>query len=129
MNDLDEKTMDVGIENADKANLRTNIISITPSGQDPVIYWHQVSIDAIDAAERLKTKLKISEEQLKSARSDLELFSKRLIDQTARQRSQLPLDLTNLFRMARDGDVCVNINISVSGGTDHNGKEDGYCED
>lgn len=111
-------------EDVDAAQKRADIIRNTPAGQDPVIYWHQVAMDAVRSSERDQARTRAAVEGRDRAEKDLDLFTKRLIDQTAREKAQTPLDVSNLVRMARDGDISLNINISISGG-----REACCCED
>lgn len=114
----------VSKEDVDAAQKRADIIRNTPAGQDPVIYWHQVAMDAVHSSERDQARTRAAVEGRDRAEKDLDLFTKRLIDQTAREKAQTPLDVSNLVRMARDGDISLNINISISGG-----REACCCED
>ena len=114
----------VSKEDVDAAQKRADIIRNTPAGQDPVIYWHQVAMDAVHSSERDQARTRAAVEGRNRAEKDLDLFTKRLIDQAAREKAQTPLDVSNLVRMARDGDISLNINISISGG-----REACCCED
>ena len=111
-------------ENIESAQKRADILRNTPPGQDPVIYWHQVAMDAVHSSERDHARAHTATEERVRAEKDLDLFTKRLIDQAAREKSRTPLDLTNLITMARDGDINLYMSLSISGG-----KEACCCED
>ena len=114
----------VSKEDVDAAQKRADILRNTPAGQDPVIYWHQVAMDAVHSSERDQARTRAAVERRDRAEKDLDLLTKRLIDQAAREKERTPLDVSNLVRMARDGDISLNINISISGG-----REACCCED
>ena len=121
---IDKRIVEMKDDAADAAQKRADIIRNTPAGQDPVIYWHQVAMDAVHSSERDQARTRAAVEGRDRAEKDLDLFTKRLIDQAAREKERTPLDVSNLVRMARDGDISLNINISISGG-----REACCCED
>lgn len=117
---MEDNKMERKNQDLKAAQERANIIRNTPDGADPVIYWHTVAMDAIRSAERWQVKEKTATAERDNARSDLDRFSNRLIDETARKRSQSPLDLSNLIRMAGLGEIDLNLNISIARGSNNN---------
>ena len=98
-------------------NTRDLIIQNTPVGQDPVIYWHQVAIDAMQETAKRQRKEKEMTEQRDQARSDLELFTHRLIDQAAREKSRAPLDISRLIELVQDGAIDLNLSFYITRAT------------
>lgn len=119
----------VSKEDVDAAQKRADILRNTPSGQDPVIYWHQVAMDAVHSSERDQARTRAAVEGRERAEKDLNIFTKRLVDEVAKNRDNAPFDLTNLIRMARDGDISLNLNISISGGAERDERKGCCCED
>ena len=118
-----------GDAGTDAAQKRADIIRNTPSGQDPVIYWHQVAMDAVHSSERDHARTRAAVEGRDRAEKDLDRYTTRLTDEIAKQRANAPLDLTNLVRMARDGEISLNLNISISGGAERDERKGCCCED
>ena len=116
-------------EDVDAAQKRADIIRNTPAGQDPVIYWHQVAMDAVHSSERDQARTRAAVEGRDRAEKDLDRYTTRLTNEIARQRANAPLDLTNLVRMARDGEINLNLNISISGGAEQDERKGCCCED
>lgn len=119
----------VSKEDVDAAQKRADIIRNTPAGQDPVIYWHQVAMDAVHSSERDQARTRAAVEGRDRAEKDLDRYTTRLTNEIARQRANAPLDLTNLVRMARDGEINLNLNISISGGAEQDEGKGCCCED
>ena len=116
-------------EDVDAAQKRADIIRNTPAGQDPVIYWHQFAMDAVHSSERDQARTRAAVEGRDRAEKDLDRYTTRLTNEIARQRANAPLDLTNLVRMARDGKINLNLNISISGGAEQDERKGCCCED
>ena len=95
---------------------RHNIISITPGEQDPLIYWHQVAQDAIKTAEKEREKAKYAVAGRDRAERELNTFTERLVQQTAANRNDMPLDLSRIIQMASSGTIDLSISLYISGG-------------
>ena len=99
---------------------RINIINNTPSGYDPLVYWHQVAQDAIHSRER--------ELQNKQERTE-ELERLRRYEQNERKRVEYELreqtfpSVRELLSRVKDGDFSINISIGIypnrEGGTEN----------
>lgn len=105
--------------------LRNKIIANTPEGYDPVIYWHQVAMDAIRGAEKDRESSARAREERDRMKRDYDRLTSRLVDEAARQKSRIPLDVSNLVEMARSGDISLSMSIYVSRGDNPSEKEDG----
>lgn len=99
-----------------------NVLEITPKDQDPVLYWHQVAMDAIKAQESAQNRAKqANEERAKAQRAFDDLTEKtaqRIADYKMRvdkETQEVPFDLSRLVGMARSGDVDLNVNIQIKG--------------
>lgn len=95
--------------------LKKDIIRNTPYDQDPLIYWHQVAMDAIKTADREREKAKHAVEERNKMDNDLTIFTNQLITQAASDKSSLPLDISRLVDMARCGDIDLNVSIGIYG--------------
>ena len=88
---------------------RQNILNITPCDQDPVIYWHQVAVDAIHARER-------SEERIKERNEEYERLKQ--YEQSERKRVEHDLigqtipSFRNLLSRVENGDFSMNVQLS-----------------
>ena len=88
---------------------RRDILSITPPGQDPVLYWHQVSQDAIHARER-------NEEFRKANKDELERL--RAYENSERQRVERDLyhqtmpSIRDLLNRVENGDFSFTMTLS-----------------
>ena len=97
---------------------RCNIIDNTPSGQDPVIYWHQVAQDAIHA--RLQ-----QEETVKKLKAEVSKLINQLHIQTISAPNgyeELP-SFDNLLNRVRNGHFSMNVQLSfypIENGGDNN---------
>lgn len=116
-------------EDAETVRKRSDIIRNTPAGYDPVVYWHHVVMDAVHSSERDQARTRAAVEGRDRAEKDLDRYTTRLTNEIARQRANAPLDLTNLIRMARDGEINLNLNISISGGAEQDERKGCCCED
>lgn len=108
-----------------EAFLRNKIIANTPEGYDPVIYWHQVAMDSIRSAEKDRESAKQAREERDRMKRDYDRLTRKLVDEAARQKSRIPLDVSNLIEMARSGDISLSMSIYVSRGDNTSEKEDG----
>lgn len=104
---MDNSLEKLGIK--DPNEKRKNIISITPHDQDPVIYWHQVAQDAINARER-------GEELRKEHRAELERLQQYERDEQKRRTTELeeqtvPSFQDLLYRVTR-GDFSMTVQFS-----------------
>ena len=108
-----------------EAFLRNKIIANTPEGYDPVIYWHQVAMDAINGTEKDRNAAKQVREERDRMKRDYDRFTSKLVDEAARQKSRIPLDVSNLVEMARSGDISLSMSIYVSRGDNPSEKVDG----
>ena len=97
------------------AERRANIISITPPGQDPVIFWHQVAQDAIRSAETAEKRATIARTERERAERDLKAFTERLVQQTAIGKARTPLDVSRLVELAQLGMIDLNISVGIYG--------------
>lgn len=95
--------------------LRSKIISITPHGQDPVVFWHQVARDAIKTSEKDRKRAEDARREQARAEHDLQYFTERLVERTADQKARIPLDVSNLVRMARDGEIDLSVSLYING--------------
>ena len=95
-------------------NTRDLIIQNTPPGQDPVVYWHQVAMDAVRSSEKGAERAFAASQERDQARRDLELFTSRLISQAAREKERVPLDISRLIEMVRDGAIDLNLSFYIS---------------
>ena len=126
---IDKRIVEMKDDAAEAAQKRADILRNTPAGQDPVIYWHQVAMDAVRSSEKDHARTRVAVEGRERAEKDLNIFTKRLVDEVAKNRDNAPFDLTNLIRMARDGDISLNLNISISGGAERDERKGCCCED
>ena len=109
---------------AERTERLANILRITPEDQDPVIYWHQVAIDAINSAdgERKRTQ-DIRNENYRLTR----------MERTAQDRERRELvsrtmpSVRELLGRVQDGDFSMNIQFSFYPNTER--KEGGINED
>lgn len=106
----------IGAEKLDNiAELKSKIIHNTPCGQDPVIYWYQVAQDAIKSAEKERERTKYAVAGRDRAERDLKLFTERMVERAASEKSTLPLDISRLVDLARCGDIDLSVNIGIYG--------------
>ena len=98
-------------------NTRDLIIQNTPDGQDPVVYWHQVAMDAVLSSEKDAERTRAAVKERDQARSDLEIFTSRLISQAAREKERVPLDISRLIDMVLDGAIDLNLSFYISRAT------------
>ena len=110
MNELDLSTTP-----GKEAERRANIIAITPAGQDPVIFWHQVAQDAIRTSENDRRRAENARASQRKAEEALRNFTDSLVQRTAEAKSNTPIDLSRLVELAQTGMIDLNINISISG--------------
>jgi len=80
---------------------RRDILSITPSGQDPVCYWHQVAQDAIHARERNEEFRKANKDELERLRA-YEKSERERVEQDLR-RHAIP-SIREILRGVENGD-------------------------
>lgn len=99
-----------------------NVLEITPKDQDPVLYWHQVAMDAIKSQESAQNRAKQADaERAKAQRAFDDLTEKtaqRIADYKMRvdkETQEVPFDLSRLVGMAHSGDVDLNVNIQIKG--------------
>jgi len=99
---------------AEAVQKRQDILRITPAGQDPVLYWHQVAQDAIRSAEKERERAKYAVAGRDKAERELKDFTARLVQQTATAKSRYPLDLSQLIDKVQDGDIDLNVSLYIS---------------
>jgi len=97
------------------AKRRADIISVTPPGQDPVIFWHQVAQDAIQASENADKRASAARAERDRAERDLKAFTERLVQQTAIGKARTPLDVSRLVELAQWGMIDLNISVGIYG--------------
>lgn len=97
------------------AQERADIIRNTPDGADPVVYWHQVAMDAIKSAEKERERTKYAAAERDKAERDLKLFTEQLIARAASDKSTIPLDISRLVELAQCGDIDLSVNIGIYG--------------
>ena len=91
------------------AGKRSNIISITPPDQDPVLYWHQVAQDAISARERADARRKEDRAELERLqqyeRNEKSRHMKDVFEQTVPS-------FRELMRHVNNGDFSMTVQFS-----------------
>lgn len=99
-----------------------NIMSITPNDQNPVLYWHQVAMDAIKSQESAQNRAKQADaDRAKAQRAFDDLTEKtaqKIADYKMRvdkETQEVPFDLSRLVGMARSGDVDLNVSVQIKG--------------
>lgn len=115
---MNEKCLDAKItaKQAQEDKLLEEILRITPDNAQPIIYWHQVAQDAIRSAEKEREKSKYAVMGRDNAQRDLKFFTERLVERAAQQKAAIPLDISNLVRMASDGEITLSVSITISKG-------------
>ena len=105
-------------DNQDPAldNLRAGILNNTPAGQDPIVYWHNVAMDAIRRNQELQETAKRAVDERDEIKRDLDRFTKRLINQTSNNKSRIPLDISNLVSIAQSGNIDLTLSIGIRSG-------------
>lgn len=103
---------------------RRNILDITPSEQDPLVYWHQVAQDAIKTAEKEREKAKYAVAGRDKAEREFNGLTERLVHQAAANRSNMPLDLTRLIEMASTGKIDLSVSLYISAGKGGNNSDE-----
>ena len=94
---------------------RANIVASTPSGQDPLVYWHQVAQDAIQSARKEHEHAVSLLRERDKAETELKYFTERLVERTAQAKSSIPFDISRLIEKTQDGDIDLSISLYISG--------------
>ena len=109
-------------EQKDRLQRRGNIVSITPDGEDPVLYWHQVAQDAIKSAESARNQAKQAREELNRSKQSFTNLTDRIARENEKYRMQIekdkaevPFDLSRLVGMAQDGTIDLNVTVQIKG--------------
>ena len=109
-------------EQKDMLQRRGNIISITPDGEDPVLYWHQVAQDAIKSAESARNQAKQAREERAKTQRAFDNLTARIARkneeyrmQVEKDKSEVPFDLSRLVGMAGQGDIDLNVTVQIKG--------------
>ena len=109
-------------EQKDRLKRRGNIVSITPDGEDPVLYWHQVAQDAIKSAESARNQAKQARESMNEAKRAYDSLTERIVQknteyhmQIEKDKVEVPFDLSRLVGMAQDGTIDLNVTIQIKG--------------
>lgn len=95
---------------------RNNIISDTPVGYDPLIYWRQVATDAIKSVEKERENAKKERTERERISARLNSFTNIVAEKATDQRAKVPLDLSRLIDRAASGDIDLNLSIYISKG-------------
>lgn len=93
---------------------KLDILRITPAGQDPLIYWHQVAQDAIHSIEKERERAKAAVAGRDKAEKDLAYFTERLVQQATVAKNAVPLDLSKLIDKVECGDIDLNLSLYIS---------------
>jgi hypothetical protein len=93
---------------------KLDILRITPAGQDPLIYWHQVAQDAIRSAEKERERAKAAVAGRDKAERDLKDFTDHVISMATNRVAAVPLDLTRLIEKVELGDIDLNLSLYIS---------------
>ena len=109
-------------EQKDRLQRRGNIVSITPDGEDPVLYWHQVAQDAIKSAESARNQAKQARESMNESKRAYDSLTERIAQknteyrmQIEKEKAEVPFDLSRLVGMAQDGTIDLNVTIQIKG--------------
>lgn len=111
---------------ADQIPEYVSILENTPHDQDPVLYWHQVAIDAIRAQEAAQKRAKRADCLRERAERELNTMTSGLVARTADKRALIPLDMSRLIDMAKFGYIDLDVAISIKRGKgecDHGNEE------
>ena len=88
---------------------RQNIIGITPSGEDPVLYWHQVAVDAIHAKLRQDELFALTKQELFELQKDKKTAAdQRVVDL---QEQSIP-SFRELLSQVSNGDFYMTVQLS-----------------
>lgn len=90
-----------------------DIISITPLGEDPLIYWHQVAQDAINAREKMELRLKMATNDLERIRAAAKVQSEEYGRYMAEKHHALPT-ADDLLRLVRAGEIDLNVDLRLT---------------
>lgn len=96
-----------------------NVLENTPKDQDPVLYWHQVAMDAIKSAESAQKRAKRAEELRDRADNELTAMTSGLVARTADKRALIPLDMSRLIDLAATGAIDLNVSLFISKGKEN----------
>lgn len=122
----DNITSNLDPHTADMVNRRKNILAITPEGEDPLIFWHQVAQDAIQSAQKQKER---------HADADRELLDLQRREQFSKERERNELfrqtvpNLRDLLNRVMNGDFSMNVQVSFYPNTDHISRRERYDDE
>ena len=107
-------------EAKEEVERHANILRITPEGENPVIYWHQVAQDAIKSAEKERIRAKQAQDELGRTKRSFDNLTERIATKNAEYRTQIekaevPFDLSRLVGMAGEGTIDLNVTIQIKG--------------
>ena len=88
---------------------RQNILRITPEGEDPVLYWHQVAVDAIKARERREDRVHKMAEDLRHLQNRVDMENQQKIADLKNQ--SLP-QFRELLSGVTHGDFYMTVQLS-----------------
>lgn len=113
--------------NEDPVVRKQNILSITPDGMDPVLYWHQVAQDAIHARERNDKKYQDDKWELERLRQNERNEQKRRIKKL--EYDSIP-NFKSLLECVHSGDFSMTVQFSFYPNCDNKGyAKGGYSDD
>ncbi len=99
-----------------------NIMANTPNGYDPLVYWHQVAMDAIKSGQSAQNAAKQARDELGKAQRSFDRLSERIAQQNAdyrvqieKAKSEVPFDLSRLVGLAGKGTIDLNVTIQIKG--------------
>ena len=102
-----------------------SIINNTPADQDPLIYWHQVALDAIDNADRERKRT----EDIRAENDNLKRYQANESNRIKRElQAQTMPSIRELLHRVQDGDFSMNIQLSFYPNTERKEK-DYYAEE
>ena len=109
-------------EAKDEVERHANILRITPDGENPVIYWHQVAQDAIKSAESARNQAKQARDELNRSIQSYDNLIEKIARQNTEYRAQIekekaevPFDLSRLVGLAGQGDIDLNVTVQIKG--------------
>lgn len=110
--------------NDEMAKLHTDILNQTPHGEDPVIYWHRLAMDAIRSADKERQRT----QDIRNENDNLKRFQ---VNENARVQRELKQQtmppVRELINRVQNGDFSMNIQFSFYPNTER--KEEAYSGD
>ena len=112
---------------SDDDRKRRDICNLVPAGQDPLIYWHQVAMDAIDAQE--KTKARHKDEQIELEKLKYEDENRKVREKLNLERRSVENQFRILLNRVSHGDFSMDVTLSFHPATQQNGERGEYSGD